>query len=65
MSLGARCSLVVKEQCYKPEGRKFETRWDEWISSIHLILLAALGSLIYSVSNKNESQKQKNNVSGE
>jgi hypothetical protein len=65
MLLGTRCSLVAKAQCYKPEGREFETQWDEWISSIHLILPAALGSGIYSVSNKNDYKKQKNNVSGE
>jgi hypothetical protein len=33
--------------------------------SIYLILLAALGPEVYSVSNRNEYQKQKNNVSGE
>jgi hypothetical protein len=30
----------------------------------HLILLAALGPGVYSASNRNEYQKQKNNVSG-
>jgi hypothetical protein len=35
------------------------------ISSIYLILPAALGHGVYSASNKNEYQKQKNNVSGE
>jgi hypothetical protein len=33
--------------------------------SIYLILPAALGHGVYSASNKNEYQKQKNNVSGE
>jgi hypothetical protein len=33
--------------------------------SIYLILLAALGPGVHSASNKNEYQKQKNNVSGE
>jgi hypothetical protein len=33
--------------------------------SIYLILLAALGPGVYSVSNKNEFQKHKNNISGE
>jgi hypothetical protein len=33
--------------------------------SIYLILPAALGSRVYSASNGNEYQKQKNNVSGE
>jgi hypothetical protein len=32
---------------------------------IYLILLAALGPGVYSASNRNEYQKQKNNVSGE
>jgi hypothetical protein len=31
--------------------------------SLHLILLAALGPEVYSPSNRNEYQKQKNNVS--
>jgi hypothetical protein len=35
------------------------------ISSIYLILLAALGAGVYSASNRNEYQKLKNNVSGE
>jgi hypothetical protein len=49
--------VVVKALCYKPEG--------EWIFSIYLILPAALGPGVYSSPNKNEYQKQKNNVSGE
>jgi hypothetical protein len=32
---------------------------------IYLILPAALGPVVYSASNKNEYQKQKNNVTGE
>jgi hypothetical protein len=35
------------------------------VSSIYLILLTALGPGVYSASNRNECQKQKNNVSGE
>jgi hypothetical protein len=46
-------------------GRGFETRWDEWIFWIYLILPAALGPGVYSSSNRNEYQKQKNNVCGE
>jgi hypothetical protein len=34
-----------------------------WIFSIYLILLAALGPGVYSAFNRNEYQKQKNNVS--
>jgi hypothetical protein len=33
--------------------------------SIYLILPAALGPTVYSASNSNEYQKQKNNISGE
>jgi hypothetical protein len=35
------------------------------IFSVYLILPAALGPAVYSASNRNEYQKQKNNVSGE
>jgi hypothetical protein len=33
--------------------------------SIYLILLAALGPVVYSATNRYEYQKQKNNVSGD
>jgi hypothetical protein len=55
---------IYKALCYQPEGRGFDTRWGEWIFSIYLILPVTLGP-VYSVSNINEYQKQKNNVSGE
>jgi hypothetical protein len=58
-------SLVVKTLCYKLEGSGFEIRWSELLFSIYLILQAALGPGVYSASNRNEYQKQKNNVSGE
>jgi hypothetical protein len=38
---------------------------DEVNFSIYLILSAALGPGVYSVSNRNEYPKQKNNVSGD
>jgi hypothetical protein len=60
-----RCSLVRKALDYKPEGGGFETRWDKQILSIYLILPAALDPEVYSASNRNECQKQKNNVSRE
>jgi hypothetical protein len=63
---GKHISVVVKALCYKPEGRGFET--DEVIFfffSYFLIHSAALGPGVHSASNGNESQKQKNNVSGE
>jgi hypothetical protein len=55
----------IEALCYKSEGRGFENRWGEWISSIYRILLAQLGPGVYSASNRNGYQKQKNNVSGE
>jgi hypothetical protein len=60
-----RGRVVVKALCYKPEGLGLQTWWGEWIFSIYLILPAALGLGVYSASNRNENQKQKNNVSGE
>jgi hypothetical protein len=57
--------IVVKVQCCKPEGHEFETWWGEWISLIYVILLATLGPGVYSASNRDEYQKQKNTVSGE
>jgi hypothetical protein len=62
---GASGSVVAKELCYKPEGRGFETQWGQLISSIYLILPAALGPAVYSASNRNECQEQKNNIFGE
>jgi hypothetical protein len=50
---------------YKPEDRGFETGWHELIFSIYVTLPAALGPGIYSASDRNKYQKQKNNVSGE
>jgi hypothetical protein len=60
-----KSSVVVKAICYKPQGRGFESRRGELIVSIYLILPAALGPGVYSVSNRNEYQKQENNVPGE
>jgi hypothetical protein len=61
MSSEARGNVVIKAQCYKPEGREFNLNF----SSIFIIFLAALGPGVYSASNRNEYQRQKNNVSGE
>jgi hypothetical protein len=53
-------------KCNKPEGRGFETRWDELFLLMYLILSAALSpGFVYSASSRNEYQKHKNNVSGE
>jgi hypothetical protein len=50
----------------KPEGRRPLGRLRHiWVLSSYLILLVALGPGVYSVSNRNEYQKHKNNVSGE
>jgi hypothetical protein len=54
---------VVKALCYSPEARGFETRRGKLISTIYLILPAALGPGVHSPSNRNEYPKQKNNVS--
>jgi hypothetical protein len=61
----SRGSEVVKALSYKPKGRGFETRWDELFFSIYLILPTALGPGVHSASNRNEYQKQENNVPGE
>jgi hypothetical protein len=63
--MGVRGSVVVKAVCCKPEGCGIEARQDELIFLIYLILPAPLGPGVYSDSNRNEYQKQKNNVSGE
>jgi hypothetical protein len=63
---GDNAGRVVKALCYdyKPEGRGFENRGGKLIFSMYLILPAALGPGVYSASNRNEYQKEKNNVSG-
>jgi hypothetical protein len=40
-------------------------KWIIFFFSIYLIFPAALGPGVYSASNRNEYQKQKNNVAGE
>jgi hypothetical protein len=52
----AGCSVVVEAGRFKVRDPTF---------SIYLILPAALGPGVYSPCNKNEYEKQKNNVSGE
>jgi hypothetical protein len=56
---------VVKALSYKPEGRGFDPLLGELFLSSYLILSVALGPGVYSVSNRNEYQKHKNNISGE
>jgi hypothetical protein len=50
---------VVSTTSYKSEGQGFGTWWGQWIFSSYLILPAALGPGMYSVSNRNEYLKQK------
>jgi hypothetical protein len=57
--------ILVKALCCKSDGHGLETRSDECIFTICLILPTALGPGVYSASNRNEYQRQKNNVSGE
>jgi hypothetical protein len=57
-------SIVVKALWYKPEGLGFEIRWKEWLLSIYLIILDAVGPGVYSASNTNRYQRQKNNFLG-
>jgi hypothetical protein len=56
---------MVKALCYNLEGLGFETRYRELIFPVYLILPAALGPEVHSVTNRYEYQKQKNNGSGE
>jgi hypothetical protein len=51
--------VVVTELCYKPEGRRFETRCGEWISLTYLMVPAALGSGVYSASKTHEAEAEK------
>jgi hypothetical protein len=53
--LGARGSVAVEAQCYKPESRLFDTRWGEFLNLPNPS--ATLGPGIYSASNRNEHQK--------
>jgi hypothetical protein len=55
----ARSSVVVMALCYKVGGECIF-----FFFSISLILPAALGPGVYSASNRNEYQKQRNNVTG-
>jgi hypothetical protein len=64
-SIGARGSVVVMALCYKPEGRGLKTQWDEIFFFNLPNLSSRTGLGVYSASNINEYQKQKNNVSAE
>jgi hypothetical protein len=62
---GACSSIVVKTLCYKPKGHSFDSLVRLLDFSIYLILPATLGPGVYSASNRNKYQKDRNNVSGE
>jgi hypothetical protein len=61
---GSRYRVVVKPLCYKHEGHGLETPLGELIFSTYLIFPAALGSGVYSATNRNEYPKQKNEFLG-
>jgi hypothetical protein len=48
--VGARGSVVVKVLCYKPEGRRFETRWGEWFLSNVIFLHPVAHNIVRSFS---------------
>jgi hypothetical protein len=50
---------VVNALYYETEGRGFEIRWGEWISSIYLIFKAALGPGVHSASNRMSARSRK------
>jgi hypothetical protein len=56
---------MVKELFYKAGGLGFKTQRSESSSSIYIILPAAPGPGVYTASNRNDYQKQKNNISVE
>jgi hypothetical protein len=51
---------VVKALCYKQEDRGLETRRGEFFNLP--LFLVTLGPGVYTASNRNEYQKQKNNL---
>jgi hypothetical protein len=58
-------SVVDKALCYKPEVAGLRPDEVNELFSIYLILPASLGPGVHSAANRNEYQKQTNNVSGE
>jgi hypothetical protein len=61
----ARSSIGFMAVCYKPEGRASRSyELNDFFFLIYLILPVALVPGIYSASNRNGYQKQKNHVSG-
>jgi hypothetical protein len=64
-TMGPRSSVVAKALSYKLISRGFKAAWDVLILSFYLIFPAAVGPGACSASDRNEYQKQTNNVSGE
>jgi hypothetical protein len=58
-------SVVVWGTMLQTEGRGFESQCAYRISLIYLVLPAALGPGVFSASNLNDYQEQKNNFSGD
>jgi hypothetical protein len=56
---------VVRALCCKQEVASSRPDEVNEFFSIYIILPVALGPGVYSASNRNEYQKQKNNISGE
>jgi hypothetical protein len=50
--------------CYKPEGRGFEAQWRDCIFLFYLIHPVALGTRIYSASNRNNYEENNNKLRG-
>jgi hypothetical protein len=48
---------VVEALCYKHEGCRFKIRWDQWISSIYLIIPATLNPGVYTASVQDAGKK--------
>jgi hypothetical protein len=61
---GAHGSVVVKALCYKPEVRGFENQRDELIFFNLSNHSGLTRPWVYSVSNRNEYQKYKNDILG-
>jgi hypothetical protein len=65
LKVDIRYTVTVETLGYNPECRGFETRLGVWIFSTYLNLSITLDPRVYSTYNRNENQKQKNNVSEE
>ena len=48
---------LVEALCYKPKGRRFNSRWCHWIFSLTQSFLSHCGPGVDSASNRNEYQE--------